>query len=64
MADTTSSTCAEATVADIIVKSALVGAIGYIVWRWATEEGVVGKDIGSRAARYASGRMKGFFFKG
>ena len=59
MADTTA-TCPEAAVADTLVKSALVGAVICVAYTWAVNEGVIGAGLGSRAARYATGKMKGF----
>ena len=55
------STCAEAAVVDTMFKYAIIGAIVSIAYTWAVNEGVIGKGFGSRAARYASGRVKGYF---
>ena len=53
------STCAEAAVVDTLFKYAIVGAALSIAYTWAVNEGVIGKNFGSRAARYVSGRVKG-----
>lgn len=56
-------TCPQAAVADVLVKTALVGALLCVGYTWATNEGVFGKDLGTRAAKYAAGHAKGFFIR-
>lgn len=50
------STCSETV--DVLWKSALVGILGFMVYSWAVKEGIVGDRLGTRAAAYATGRMK------
>jgi L-aminopeptidase/D-esterase-like protein len=63
MADSTTTTCAESKVVDTLVKSALVGAIAYVGYTWAVNEGVIGAGLGARAAKFASGKAKGFLVR-
>jgi hypothetical protein len=61
MADATVPACAESAVLDTMFKYAVVGAVLCVGYNWAVNEGVLGAGFGSRAARYATGKMKGYF---
>jgi len=48
-------------VIDTMWKAALLGVVGFYVYRWAVKEGVTEGKWGSRGAKYISGRAKSWF---
>ena len=58
---TTTTTCAEATVLNTLWQTAVIGAVIYGAYYWATGEGITKGHWGSRAAKYAAGRISSHF---
>jgi hypothetical protein len=44
---------------DLFAKTAIVGALAYVVWEYAVKESIVGRDLPARALRGAAQRFKG-----
>ena len=42
---------------DLFAKTAIVGAIAFVVWEFAVKEQIVGRDLPVRAARAAAQRF-------
>ena len=59
-ADTTAA-CPESAVLGTLWQTAVIGAVAFGIYFWATGEGITSGHLGSRAAQYAAGRVSNYF---
>ena len=57
---TTTAACPQADVLTTLWQTAVIGAVLFGAYYWATEEGIIQRGLGSRAAKYAAGRVKNY----